>query len=141
MNFDDATTHLKLVGGIDYERLRLDIPTDCRGVLFERIFEGNHPQENTRRLEVGFVEEWAEKNKHALLQTILSTDSDDPQRKRLPVTAQEWQVAELVAASIIQWLPTSIGCAFLRDAFERGGGKFSYALPLVTEDSLTEEMN
>lgn len=127
-SYDDAGT-LTLVGGTDYKRLRLDIPREHRGIRFERIFENNHPQETTRLLEIGFVEEWSQRNGQGILQHILSTRTENPQSKRLPQTPREWEVAELVAASIIQWLPSATGCSFLDRAFVRGGGKFNYTLP------------
>lgn len=128
-NYDDTRPQLKLVGGTDFEKDKLGIPRKHRGVLFARILEGQHPQENTRLLEEGFVNEWSEENQRDLLEMILCTEKDDPQRKFVPKTRREWEVAHLVAASIIQWLPTSVGCSFLGRAFKRGGGDFSYRLP------------
>jgi hypothetical protein len=125
-----SESHLKIVGGTDYERWKLGIPRDCRGVLFDRIVEGNHPQENTRLLEAAFVEEWAKRSDHCLLEGfILNTNATDPQVVFLPATVREWQVARLVAASVVQWLATQVGCGFLEAAFKRGGGTLSYTLP------------
>ena len=129
-DYDDTRPHLKLIGGTDFEKNKLGIPTQHRGVLFTRVLGGHHPQENTRCLEAGFAEEWSERNKdYPLLERLLCTGEDDPQRRFVPQTPREWEVAHLVAASVIQWLPTSVGCSFLRSAFQRGGGGFKYRLP------------
>ena len=129
--YDDTRPHLKLVGGTDYEKEKLGIPPRHRGVLFTRVLPGNHPQENTRCIEAGFAEEWSERNKgDRLLEQLLLIDTGkDPRRKFIPRTEREWEVAHLVAATVIQWLPTSVGCSFLRSAFQRGGGDFKYRLP------------
>lgn len=120
---------LRLVGGTDFEKEKLGIPARHRGVLFTRVLEGQHPQENTRMLEAGFAEVWAEKNKEPLLERLLCTGEDDPQRRFVPQTEREWRVAHMVAATLVQWLPTSVGCSFLRESFKRGGGDFQYRLP------------
>jgi hypothetical protein len=72
---------------------------------------------------------WAEKYKESLLPGILGNNGEDPQFDRLPKTEREWEVAELVAATLIQWLPTTAGCSFLQHAFDRGGGSMKYKLP------------
>lgn len=108
------------------------VPENCRGVLFHRVLKDFHPQENTRRLECAFAETWAEMNNGedlSLLCSLLMTDEDDPRRSSLPISGREWEVASVVAATIIQWLPTSVGCGFLRKAFRRGGGSLDYTLP------------
>lgn len=61
-------------------------------------------------------------------------DSDDPRVGVHPRTPREWEVAEFVAATIIQWLPTSVGCGFLKEAFTQGGGDVNYTLPEVDEN-------
>ncbi|MBP6888773.1 MAG: hypothetical protein KBC21_03655 [Candidatus Pacebacteria bacterium] len=119
----------RLVGGDECERLLLDIPIACRGARFERIFPRTTMQDNTRQLEAGFVNLWAEKYKESLLPGILGNNGEDPQFARLPKTEREWEVAELVAATLIQWLPTTAGCSFLQHAFDRGGGSMKYKLP------------
>lgn len=117
----------------ELEELFEKIPPEQRGVLFERVLETFHPQENTRRLELAFAAEWASRNDprrcSPLLERLLDTDESDPRKGFVPMTEREWQVAHLIAATVIQWLPTSGGCAFLHDAFRRGGGKFEYHLP------------
>lgn len=107
------------------------IPKEHRGVRFERVLNNCHPQENTRMLELGFAIEWALQNtgsRHTL-NSILAVDADDPCAYAVPKTEREWEVAELVAASVIRWLPTAVGCGFLQEAFRRGGGSISYELP------------
>ena len=82
-------------------------------------------------LELGFALQWALENtgtKNQLYMNLVA-DSDDPRAYAVPKTDREWEVAELVAASIIRWLPTSVGCCFLQEAFRRGGGSMSYELP------------
>ena len=128
--YDDTRPQLKLVGGTDFEKKKLGIPSKHRGVLFIRVLKGHHPQENTRRLEAGFVEEWSIKNNDLrILESLLCTDKNDSRREFVPRTEREWEVAHLVAATVIQWLPTSVGCSFLRSAFRRGEGEFNYRLP------------
>lgn len=119
----------RVVGGGDAENLLEKIPIECRGVGFNRVFPTVHMQENTCRLQTGFVRMWAEKYKESLLQSILRASDQDPQFARLPKTEREWEVAELVAATLIQWLPTTAGCGFLQHAFDRGGGSMKYKLP------------
>lgn len=127
--YGDTRPRLRLVGGTDFEANKLGVPLQHRGVLFKRVLKGHHPQDNTRRLEAGFAEEWSQWNKESLLESLLCTDLDDPRREFVPRTPREWEVAHLVAASVIQWLPTSVGCSFLRSAFRRGDGDFKYRLP------------
>lgn len=120
---------LKLVGGTDYEARRLGIPKVHRGINFARILPGQHPQENTRLVEAAFAETWAKLAEGGMLERLLSADTDDPRRSDLPKTPREWRVAHLVAATVIQWLPTAVGCGFLREAFKVGGGDLKYRLP------------
>ncbi|MDP3958156.1 MAG: hypothetical protein Q8Q36_01675 [bacterium] len=119
------------------EELLEKIPKEHRGVLFQRVCKEFHPQEDTRRLERSFAEVWAERNSIAygpsILHLILSAEESDPRREYVPRNEREWQVAYLVAATIVQWLPTSGGCHFLTEAFRRGDGTFSYTLPQVDE--------
>src|SRR3989344_6397780 len=99
-----------------------EIPKEHRGILFERVFESFHPQENARRLELSFASLWAERNSEIggnLLPQLLSRDPTNP---RIPKTPREWDVAYFIAATLMQWLPTSIGCSFLANAFKNGGG-------------------
>ena len=128
--YDDTRPHLRLVGGTDFEKEKLGIPPRHRGVLFTRILPGHHPQDNTRCVEAGFAEEWSERNKEGrLLERLLLRDTEkDPRREFIPRTEREWEVAHLVAATVVQWLPTSVGCSFLRGAFQRGQGDFQYRL-------------
>lgn len=117
---------------VSMEDLCAKIPLEHRGVLFERVLRQFHPQENTRKLELAFAETWAERNdeyRNPLLCSLLTADDDDARRNCVPQTKREWQVACLVAATIVQWLPTSGGCSFLHEGFKRGGGRFSYELP------------
>lgn len=128
--YDDTRPHLKLVGGTDLEKEKLGIPPRYRGVLFTRVLPEQHPQENTRCVEVGFAKEWSKWNQErSLLEQLLCTDESDPRRNYVPRNQREWEVAYLVAATIIQWLPTSVGCSFLHSAFKRGGGDLQYRLP------------
>jgi hypothetical protein len=129
--YDDTRPLLKLVGGRDYEAKKLGVPAQHRGVLFTRVLPGQHPQENTRCVEAGFVEEWSERNKEdPFLEKLLSAAAEhDPRREFVPRTRRKWEIAHLAVATIIQWLPTSVGCSFLRSAFERGGGDLKYRLP------------
>ena len=128
--YDDTRPHLKLVGGTDFEAKKLGIPPQHRGVLFARVLPKQHPQENTRCVEAGFAEEWSASNQERpLLEQLLCTDEDDPRKNCVPRNQREWEVAHLVAATVIQWLPTSVGCSFLRSAFRRGNGDFRYRLP------------
>ncbi len=131
---NDEEPFLRLVGGTDYEKKKLGIPVAHRGVMFSRILPGQHPQENTRLLEAGFVKEWSKECERYLLERLLNTDPDDPRRNFVPRNEREWEVAHLVAASIIQWLPTSVGCGFLDNAFRRGGGSFEYRLPIPSRE-------
>ena len=129
---------LETVAKIDalLEDLYARIPPEHRGILFERVLQLFHPQENTRLLELAFAEMWAERNdeyRNNLLCSLLATDENDARRDFVPKTKREWQVARLVAATLVQWLPTSVGCSFLHEGFKRGGGKFSYELPPTSE--------
>lgn len=115
---------------INLEELGKKIPREHRGVHFERILENFHPQKNTCQMERGFAEEWAEENiRNDRLGKLLSTGEDDPRRGAAPRTKREWEVAYFVAATLIQWLPTSIGTSFLRCAFRRSGGSMTYTMP------------
>ena len=133
---NDVRSHLKVVAGweVELEEIFKKVSPEHRGVLFERVLKKFHPQENTRRLEKGFVEVWGELNdKVPMLTMLLHVGDQNPRESLLPKNEREWQIACLVAATVIQWLPTTIGCAFLRKAFERGGGEFSYKLPEISE--------
>lgn len=135
MNKDTDPTGLRVIAQqeIELEELLKRVPTEHRGVLFERVLPNLHPQESTRRLELAYAEEWAEENdprKHRpLLPSLLETHESDPRREFVPRTEREWQIACLVAATVIQFLPTSGGRSFQVSAFERGGGKLTYRLP------------
>ena len=124
------------LGVLAYNELELDkilklVPREHRGIRFERVLSSCHPQENTRMLELGFALAWAlENTEHrARLISILNADTEDPRAYAAPKTQRELEVAELVAASVIRWLPTTIGCCFLQEAFRRGGGSMNYTLP------------
>jgi len=115
---------------LELENILALIPEAHRGIKFDRVLSSCHPQENTRRLELGFAIKWAQANACSdLLASILAAEVEDPRFKAAPRTAREWEVARLVAASIFQWLPTSVGCCFLQEAFKLGGGSMSYELP------------
>ena len=115
---------------LELERILALIPEEHRSVRFERVLSSCNPQENTRMLELGFAVEWAMANAYRdQLGSILAAEVDDPRLEAVPKTAREWEVAHLVAASIVRWLPTSVGCSFLQEAFKQGGGSMSYELP------------
>ena len=113
------------------------IPPEHQGILFQRLFEGFHPQENTRRIELALAAEWAERNSeiggnllvHLLHPHAASGKEPDPREADTPQSKRELMVAQLVAATIVQWLGTSIGMGFLQTAFRNAGGKLSYELP------------
>lgn len=121
----------------DLERVLAAIPEDLRGIGFDRVFDYFHPQKNTSQLERAFAELWALRNTeggtHVLTSLLygsaMTGKEPDARAEYLPANEREWKVACLIAATVIQWLPTSVGCAFLREAFERGGGRFHYELP------------
>lgn len=115
---------------LDLERILELIPEEHRGVLFERVMS-NFAPETSSMLELGFALEWAKENTGGkdLLTSLLGTYEGDLRAYAVPKTEREWVVARLVAASIIQWLPTACGCSFLDIAFNRGGGSMSYTLP------------
>jgi hypothetical protein len=123
---------------IEIERILALIPKRHRGIRFERVLSNFHPQENTRRLELGFAITWANKNNDSsnYLESILAAEADDPRIDAHPITDRDCQVAELVAASIMRWLPTAVGCSFLKEAFEKGGGTMSYTLPDISKPML-----
>ena len=113
-----------------------------RGILFERVFGECHPQKNTSQLEQSFALLWAQKNNESpplLQQKLALGDPDDPRREYIPRNLREWNIAYLVAATVIQWLPTAIGCSFLQEAFEKGGGTFKYTLPEVPPPKIGEQ--
>lgn len=117
---------------LDLIRILEHIPQEHRGLGFERaVLVGLHPQENTRMLELAFALVWAEYNTGCKyqLESMMRGREDDPRIHAAPRTDREWEVASLVAASIIRWLPTSVGCCFLQEAFRRGGGSMGYELP------------
>lgn len=123
----------------DFSAVLKKIPAKHRGILFERIFR--LPQRKARRLERAFVELWAKQNPEdyeRLLVTLLfpknfPAETRDPRARSLPRTAREWEVAYLVAATLIQWLPTTCGMAFLQEAFKNAGGKLECELPHVDD--------
>ncbi len=116
---------------LDVQRILDLIPQVHRGLRFERVLTSFHPQENTSMLELGFAIQWALENSRTreILYSILVADADEPRAYAVPKTSREWEVAELVAATLIRWLPTSVGCCFLQEAFRRGGGSMGYVLP------------
>jgi len=121
---------------MELEELLPLIPLEYRGLRFERVLESCHPQEVTRRLELAFAIEWAERNRgtsHALY-TLLTADEDDPRKSSAPCTVREWEVVELAIATMVRWLPTAIGTSFLQAAFGRAGGSLSYILPDITKE-------
>ena len=110
------------------------IPQGYRGLRFERLLQTVNSQEATRKLEVAFAILWVEKNTNgkSLLSSLLATDSEDLRRGAIPEIDREWEVAELVAATLIQWIPTTVGMAFVQEAFQRAGGSLKYTLPPET---------
>lgn len=102
-----------------------------RGLYFERLFAANNPQEPTRRLELASALLWVEKNthQHLLFSSLLTADSSNEKRGAIPQTEREWEIAELVAATLMQWIVTQNGTAFLQEAFRRAGGSLTYKLP------------
>ena len=120
------------------ENLLEAIPVEHRGIFFERLLPAFNPQENTRKLKVAFSLLWAERNTqtgdslltHLLHGHTIAGQGPSPQEEFLPQTEREWRIACLVAATLIQWLPTSVGCDFLREGFKRAGGNLMTTPPL-----------
>jgi hypothetical protein len=117
----------------ELEEILRNIPIEHRGVLFNRICKDFHPQRNTQKLEFAYMMEWAglnnkDKNRPVLI-SLLTTDEIHPRRDLFPETEREWLLAQFIAATVIQWLPTTIGMSFQVSAFEKAGGKLNYQLP------------
>ena len=114
------------------------VPLQHRGLLFERVVKSFSAQETTSMLELGFALEWAEMNRESrgdlILESLLLPNSTDPRKGDVPQNEREWRVAQLTASTLVQWLPTSVGTAFLWSAFRRGGGNFSYTLPTIKKE-------
>lgn len=116
------------------------VPVELRGASFQRTLEGFAMQENTRRIELALAILWAYRNSelggnlltHILHGATIAGREPDLQADLLPKSEREWKVANVAAASVIQWLATSVGCAFLQQAFKSAGGKLSYELPDTT---------
>lgn len=123
---------------LEITRILEQVPVQHRGLLFERVVKTFHAQETTSMLELGFALEWAEMNRESrsspILESLLLPDSTDPRKGDVPQNEREWQVAHLTASTLVQWLPTSVGTAFLWSCFKRGGGSFSYTLPTIKKE-------
>jgi hypothetical protein len=107
------------------------IPEHHRGILFERVLAGFAPNTKTAALERGLAETWAKMNdieNAPLLERLLFRNDveDFGQMDSAPQNNREWEIAYLVAATIIQWLGTPVGCAFLKEAFEKGGAQLEF---------------
>jgi hypothetical protein len=93
------------------------VPMQHRGLLFERVVKTFHAQATTSMLELGFALEWAEMNRDSrsnpILESLLLPESGDPRKGDTPQNEREWKVANLTASTLVQWLPTSVGTAFL----------------------------
>ncbi len=123
---------------LEITRILEQVPIQYRGLLFERVVKTFHAQEATSMLELGFALEWAEMNRESrsnpILESLLLPESGDPRKGDVPQNEREWQVAHLTASTLVQWLPTSVGTAFLWSCFKRGGGSFSYTLPTIKKE-------
>ena len=122
------------------EAVIAQIPEQHRGAMFERVLEAFHPQENTRRLELAFALIWAQRNSemggnlltHVLHGATISGEEPGPHASFLPQNKREWDVACMVAATVVQWLPTSAGCSFMAEAFRKAGGTLNWELPDIS---------
>lgn len=129
-----------LVPQEEVRRILDAVPHEHRGIGFNRLLEGYHPYESIRRLEVSLAEEWAKENNgkpdggELLMTLFMNVDENDPRRHEIPKDKREWEVADLIAATLMQWLPTNIGRAFMEEAFRRAGGHVTFTLPVVDED-------
>lgn len=115
------------------------IPQEHRGLRFQRVFSNFNFSAKTSALEMGFAVVWAEQNSpngprhRPLLDSLMDCEADDPMKSRTPQSERDWQVAQLVAATLMQWLPTAIGTSFLEEAFRRGGASLTYTLPEIKD--------
>lgn len=125
---------------LEITRILEKIPVQHRGLLFERVVRTFNAQAATSMLELGFALEWADMNSERgprssqILESLLLPESGDPRKGDVPKNEREWQVANLTASTLVQWLPTSVGTGFLWSAFKRGGGSFSYTLPAIKKE-------
>jgi hypothetical protein len=116
------------------------IPPEHRSIEFERLMESVNPQENTRRIQLALALLWANRNAkdsdnlltHILHGAAMHNREPSPRTDYLPKDKREWDVACLVAASLIQWLGTAAGSGFLRQAFRNAGGRLTVELPDTT---------
>jgi hypothetical protein len=117
------------------------IPKQHRGVSFLRLFSQFHPYEDVRRVQLALAQVWAERNADPgghlltyLLHAAAMNDVETGTRTEfLPGTEREWNVACLVAATIIQWLGSPVGNRFLSEAFQKAGGTLTTTYPKVDE--------
>jgi hypothetical protein len=116
------------------------IPQEHQGLSFSRVRPTVGPIEVSRMLELAFAEEWALSNGGRtsgpeVLYSLLSPDPDDAKQDLVPRTGREWLIAQMTAASVIQWLGTSVGTGFLHKAFNRAGGRIEVKYPKVDEEA------
>ena len=127
---ESAPPHLEIVAGLDIEENNTGIPATHRGLRFMRTLKSLYPEDITTPVEEALARLWSDRNiRNSLLGQLLSADRDNPRRGLIPVTDREWDVAHLVAATLIQWLATQEGCWFLEEAFKKSGGELTFRLP------------
>lgn len=135
MNSDDTVLKgivTEVTGIID------QIPVNHRGLEFRRAYLKYHESDVSQKLELAFAREWAKRNTStcspAVLYSLMADASNhasdpDPRSHCIPKTEREWEVAELVAATIVQWLGTQNGTSMLIEAFESAGGTLKVGYP------------
>lgn len=107
------------------------VPERHRGLSFHRTVSSFSPDEISRGFELAFATTWARWNdpsiQKEILLSILCRKSESPKYpnglRRIKRRDQ------LVAASVIQWLGTRMGEAFLREAFREAGGSCAISYP------------
>lgn len=126
----------------DIDQQLAAVPEEHRGVMYERTFSYFNPQRNTQELQRALAILWARRNSetenllvHLLHPHAKGGQEPDPRQHMTPQNEREWLVAQLVAATVIQWLGTAVGSAFLVEAFKRSGGELHYMLPLTKDTS------
>ena len=108
------------------------VPSEHRGIGFERISGNDDSFNDHRKLEKAFAVVWAKRNRkdgRHLLPSLLYGASADPREDYVPCTDREWEVACCAVATVVQWLGTPQGLLFLEDVFRESGGKLAYTLP------------
>ena len=114
----------------EIESLLALIPPAYRGLRFNRLVSTLGATEVTRLLEVSFATTWYEHNRYDnRFVRLLSPGAEDQKKGSAPRTEREWEVAELVAATLIQWLATPVGTALFFQAFRAAGGEITHKLP------------